>query len=61
MMNSWRWDIEWNRCSGGKGDDRAHKMDTSKMEALGFPPFLSIQQMFDDCIKSFQEKGLLLP
>ncbi|XP_020200981.1 tetraketide alpha-pyrone reductase 2 [Aegilops tauschii subsp. strangulata] len=48
-------------CSGGKGDDRAHKMDTSKMEALGFPPFLSIQQMFDDCIKSFQEKGLLLP
>jgi hypothetical protein len=41
------------------GDDRAHKMDTSKMEALGFPPFLSIQQMFDDCIKSFQDKGIL--
>lgn len=46
-------------CSGQKGDDRAHKMDTGKILALGFPPFLSIRQMFDDCIKSFQDKGLL--
>ncbi|KAL6589873.1 hypothetical protein ACP70R_050187 [Stipagrostis hirtigluma subsp. patula] len=46
-------------CSGQKGDDRPHKMDTSKIRALGFPPFLSVQQMFDDCIKSFQDKGLL--
>ncbi|GJN05942.1 hypothetical protein PR202_ga23621 [Eleusine coracana subsp. coracana] len=46
-------------CSSQKGDDRPHKMDTSKIKALGFPPFLSVQQMFDDCIKSFQDKGLL--
>ncbi|KAL5221668.1 hypothetical protein ABZP36_026381 [Zizania latifolia] len=45
--------------SSQKGDDRAHKMDTTKIRALGFPPFLSVQQMFDDCIKSFHEKGLL--
>ncbi|WVZ72075.1 hypothetical protein U9M48_020590 [Paspalum notatum var. saurae] len=48
-------------CSAHKGDDRPHKMDTSKLRALGFPPFLSLHQMFDDCIKSFQDKGLLLP
>ncbi|PAN32031.1 hypothetical protein GQ55_5G461700 [Panicum hallii var. hallii] len=46
-------------CSTQKGDDRPHRMDTSKVRALGFPPFLSVQQMFDDCIKSFQDKGLL--
>nr|CAB3476455.1 unnamed protein product [Digitaria exilis] len=46
-------------CSAQKGDDRPHRMDTSKIRALGFPPFLSVQQMFDDCIKSFQDKGLL--
>ncbi|CAO2160888.1 unnamed protein product [Urochloa humidicola] len=46
-------------CSAQKGDDRPHKMDTAKIQALGFPPFLSVQQMFDDCIKSFQDKGLL--
>ncbi|KAF0918406.1 hypothetical protein E2562_023560 [Oryza meyeriana var. granulata] len=48
-------------CSSQKGDDRAHKMDTTRIRALGFPPFLSVQQMFDDCIKSFQDKGLLPP
>uniref|UniRef100_A0A0D9Y2Q7 NAD-dependent epimerase/dehydratase domain-containing protein n=1 Tax=Oryza glumipatula TaxID=40148 RepID=A0A0D9Y2Q7_9ORYZ len=48
-------------CGSHKGDDRAHKMDTAKIRALGFPPFLSVQQMFDDCIKSFQDKGLLPP
>jgi nucleoside-diphosphate-sugar epimerase len=46
-------------CSSQKGDDRPHKMDTGKIRALGFPPFLSVQQMFDDCIKGFQDKGLL--
>ncbi|CAO2180741.1 unnamed protein product [Urochloa humidicola] len=46
-------------CSAQKGDDRPHKMDTAKIQALGFPPFLSVQQMFDDCTKSFQDKGLL--
>ncbi|EES02561.1 tetraketide alpha-pyrone reductase 2 [Sorghum bicolor] len=45
--------------SSQKGDDRPHRMDTSKVKALGFPPFLSVHQMFDDCIKSFQDKGLL--
>uniref|UniRef100_A0A0D9UWB8 NAD-dependent epimerase/dehydratase domain-containing protein n=1 Tax=Leersia perrieri TaxID=77586 RepID=A0A0D9UWB8_9ORYZ len=48
-------------CGTQKGDDRAHKMDTSKIRGLGFPPFLSVQQMFDDCIKSFVDKGLLPP
>ncbi|KAG2587241.1 hypothetical protein PVAP13_5NG127381 [Panicum virgatum] len=46
-------------CSAQKRDDRPHRMDTGKIRALGFPPFLSVQQMFDDCIKSFQDKGLL--
>ncbi|KAE8693762.1 Tetraketide alpha-pyrone reductase 2 [Hibiscus syriacus] len=48
-----------NVCSSQEGDNCAHSMDTSKIQQLGFPPFKSIPEMFDDCIKSFQDKGFL--
>ncbi|KAJ8444671.1 hypothetical protein Cgig2_030345 [Carnegiea gigantea] len=48
-----------NRCGSQKGDDKPHSMDTSKIMKLGFPGFKTIPKMFDDCIKSFQDKGLL--
>ncbi|KAJ4794302.1 Dihydroflavonol-4-reductase [Rhynchospora pubera] len=48
-----------DRCGDQKGDDNPHSMDTSKIRELGLPSFTSIEQMFDDCIKSFQAKGLL--
>ncbi|XP_039061816.1 tetraketide alpha-pyrone reductase 2-like [Hibiscus syriacus] len=48
-----------NVCSSQEGDNCAHSMDTSKIQQLGFPPFKSIPEMFDDCIKSFQHKGFL--
>ncbi|KAL9241988.1 hypothetical protein vseg_016036 [Gypsophila vaccaria] len=41
------------------GDDKPHIMDSSKILQLGHPGFKSIAQMFDDCIKSFQDKGFL--
>nr|AIA24416.1 cinnamoyl-CoA reductase 2 [Sinopodophyllum hexandrum] len=47
------------KCSDKKGDDNPHSLDTSKIQKLGFPSFKTLPQMFDDCIKSFQEKGLL--
>ncbi|KAH9626821.1 hypothetical protein KSS87_002466 [Heliosperma pusillum] len=40
-------------------DQSIHDLDTSKVMQLGFPGFKSIPEMFDDCIRSFQEKGLL--
>ncbi|KAL8167119.1 hypothetical protein V2J09_008618 [Rumex salicifolius] len=42
-----------------KGEDIQHSMDCRKMMELGFTEFISIPQMFDDCIMSFQEKGFL--
>ncbi|XP_042483700.1 tetraketide alpha-pyrone reductase 2-like [Macadamia integrifolia] len=48
-----------NKCSDQKGDDNPHSMDTSKINRLGLPTFKTIPEMFDDCIKSFQEKGFL--
>lgn len=48
-----------NKCSIQEGDNNPHSMDTTKITQLGFPPFKSLEQMFDDCIKSFQDKGLL--
>ncbi|XP_057251579.1 tetraketide alpha-pyrone reductase 2 [Beta vulgaris subsp. vulgaris] len=48
-----------NKCGTQKGDDKPHSMDTSKIEQLGFPGFRTISQMFDDCIRSFQDKGFL--
>ncbi|KAJ4721164.1 putative Cinnamoyl-CoA reductase [Melia azedarach] len=48
-----------NKCSNQEGDNNPHSMDTSKIQQLGCPPFKTIPQMFDDCIKSFQDKGFL--
>nr|CAD1842678.1 unnamed protein product [Ananas comosus var. bracteatus] len=47
------------KCGDQKGDSNPHSMDTTNIRNLGFPPFISIPQMFDECIKSFQDKGLL--
>ncbi|KAI3906365.1 hypothetical protein MKW92_017891 [Papaver armeniacum] len=41
------------------GDDNPHSMDCSKIHQLGLPPFKTIPEMFEDCIKSFQDKGFL--
>ncbi|KAE8100736.1 hypothetical protein FH972_018600 [Carpinus fangiana] len=48
-----------NECSSHKGDSSPHSMDTTKITRLGLPPFKTLDQMFDDCIISFQEKGFL--
>lgn len=48
-----------NRCSNTKGDDNPHSMDSNKIIQLGLPPLKSLDQMFEDCIRSFQEKGFL--
>ncbi|KAL9325016.1 hypothetical protein ACSQ67_005661 [Phaseolus vulgaris] len=48
-----------NKCSSKEGDNNPHSMDTTKITQLGFPAFISLQQMFDECIKSFQDKGFL--
>ncbi|KAL5553182.1 hypothetical protein UlMin_040583 [Ulmus minor] len=48
-----------NKCSNQEGDNNPHSMDTSKITQLGFPAFKTLDQMFDDCVKSFQEKGFL--
>ncbi|PON95924.1 NAD(P)-binding domain containing protein [Trema orientale] len=48
-----------NKCSSQVGDSNPHSMDTTKISQLGFPSFKTLDQMFDDCIKSFQEKGFL--
>ncbi|GFP85343.1 tetraketide alpha-pyrone reductase 2 [Phtheirospermum japonicum] len=48
-----------NKCSNQKGDDNPHSMDSSKIVKLGLPPMKTLDQMFDDCISSFQEKGFL--
>ncbi|CAB4295613.1 unnamed protein product [Prunus armeniaca] len=48
-----------SKCSSQKGDNNPHSMDTSKIAQLGFPPFKTLEKMFDDCITSFQEKGFL--
>ncbi|GMH26225.1 hypothetical protein Nepgr_028068 [Nepenthes gracilis] len=47
------------KCGRQKGDDKPHSMDASKIIQLGFPGFKTIPRMFDDCIRSFQEKGFL--
>ncbi|KAH9771840.1 hypothetical protein WN944_019836 [Citrus x changshan-huyou] len=48
-----------SKCSKQEGDNSPHSMDTSKLFELGFVGFKSVPQMFDDCIKSFRDKGFL--
>ncbi|CAN1296404.1 Tetraketide alpha-pyrone reductase 2 [Linum perenne] len=47
------------KLSSQEGDSSKHSMDTSKIGKLGLGKFRSLEEMFDDCIKSFQEKGFL--
>ncbi|XP_073284497.1 tetraketide alpha-pyrone reductase 2-like [Primulina huaijiensis] len=47
------------KCSNKEGDNNPHSMDSSKILELGLPAFKTIDQMFDDCIKSFQIRGFL--
>ncbi|XP_020251879.1 tetraketide alpha-pyrone reductase 2-like [Asparagus officinalis] len=46
-------------CNEMQRDNNPHSMDTKKIKELGLQAFKTIPQMFDDCIKSFQEKGFL--
>ncbi|KGN52077.1 tetraketide alpha-pyrone reductase 2 isoform X3 [Cucumis sativus] len=48
-----------SKCSFQQGECNPHNMDTSKISELGFPGFKTMEQMFDDSIKSFQDKGFL--
>ncbi|KAJ3694410.1 hypothetical protein LUZ60_009890 [Juncus effusus] len=48
-----------DKCGDQKGDNNAHTMDTSKIEELGLNSLIAIEKMFDDCIESFKEKGLI--
>ncbi|KAF9674101.1 hypothetical protein SADUNF_Sadunf10G0092700 [Salix dunnii] len=48
-----------NKCSSQEGDNIPHSMDTTKIAQLGLPPFKTLEQMFNDCIRSLQEKGFL--
>ncbi|WOG88942.1 hypothetical protein DCAR_0208177 [Daucus carota subsp. sativus] len=47
------------KCSSRVGDNNPHSMDCSKIIQLGLPPLKTLDQMFDDCIKSFKDKGFL--
>ncbi|KAK1437626.1 hypothetical protein QVD17_03424 [Tagetes erecta] len=47
------------KCSSRKGDNKPHSMDSSKIVQLGLPPLKTLDKMFDECVKSFQEKGFL--
>ncbi|KAL7240446.1 hypothetical protein ACSBR2_006155 [Camellia fascicularis] len=48
-----------NKCSSQKGGNNPHSMNSNKIIKSGLPPLKTIDQMFDDCIKSFQDKGFL--
>ncbi|KAI3433229.1 Epimerase domain-containing protein [Psidium guajava] len=48
-----------NKCGSQSGDNNLHIMDSGKIMELGLPPLKSLEQMFDDCIKSFQDRGYL--
>ncbi|KAG7592981.1 NAD-dependent epimerase/dehydratase [Arabidopsis thaliana x Arabidopsis arenosa] len=47
------------KCGSEEGRDMPHSLDTTKIHEHGFTSFKSLPEMFDDCIKSFQDKGLL--
>ncbi|XP_057485061.1 tetraketide alpha-pyrone reductase 2-like isoform X2 [Actinidia eriantha] len=48
-----------DRCGEQKGDNNPHSMNSDKIIQLGLSPLKPLDQMFDDCIKSFQSKGFL--
>ncbi|KAL7240445.1 hypothetical protein ACSBR2_006154 [Camellia fascicularis] len=48
-----------DKCNNQKGNNNPHSMNSNKIIQLGLPPLKTIDQMFDDCIKSFQDKGFL--
>ncbi|XP_038986073.1 tetraketide alpha-pyrone reductase 2-like isoform X2 [Phoenix dactylifera] len=48
-----------NKRGDEHGEDNPHSMDTTKIRDLGMPPFKTIPQMLDECVKSLQEKGFL--
>ncbi|KAF7827822.1 tetraketide alpha-pyrone reductase 2-like [Senna tora] len=48
-----------HKCSEHEGENIPHSLDTTKITELGLPPFKTLQQMFHDCITSFQHKGIL--
>ncbi|GLJ38956.1 hypothetical protein SUGI_0794260 [Cryptomeria japonica] len=48
-----------DQCGPDQGNATPHTMNTGKIKNLGFGNFKSLDQMFEDCIRSFQEKGLL--
>ncbi|KAG2312835.1 hypothetical protein Bca52824_024392 [Brassica carinata] len=47
-----------NKRGNKEGDNSPHSMDTRKIRELGFASINSLPETFDDCIRSFQEKGL---
>ncbi|XP_020584000.1 tetraketide alpha-pyrone reductase 2 [Phalaenopsis equestris] len=48
-----------NKCDEKEGDSNPHSMNCSKLEELGLKSFKTVTQMFDDCILSFRNGGLL--
>lgn len=48
-----------DKCGTEEGNDTPHIMNTSKIKNLGLASFKSIEQMFEDSIKSFESRGLL--
>lgn len=48
-----------DKCDDREGDNFPHSMDSSEIRSLGLPEFKSLTQMFDDCIRSFHERGWL--
>jgi nucleoside-diphosphate-sugar epimerase len=48
-----------DKCGAEEGNDVTHTMNTSKIKNLGLASFKSLEQMLEDCVKSFEGRGLL--
>ncbi|GLJ09509.1 hypothetical protein SUGI_0110920 [Cryptomeria japonica] len=48
-----------DQCGRDQGNATPYTMNTAKIKSLGFGNSKSIEQMFEDSIRSFQEKGVL--
>lgn len=48
-----------DKCGTEEGNAIPHTINTSKIKNLGLASFKSIEQMFEDSIKSFERRGLL--